>query len=42
MSSGEAKARIETMTGIIKTHVQVRVFMKCNGLTHLAARWVSD
>lgn len=37
MSSGEAKARIETMTGISRSPTQVRTFMKRNGLKYLKA-----
>jgi len=35
MSSSEAKARIETMRGISRSHTQVRTFMKRNGLKYL-------
>jgi hypothetical protein len=37
MSSSEAKARIETMTGISRSPTQVRTFMKRNGLKYLKA-----
>jgi len=37
MSSGEAKDRIETMTGISRSPTQVRAFMKRNGLKYLKA-----
>ena len=37
MNSGEAKARIEEMTGISRSPTQVRAFMKRNGLKHLKA-----
>lgn len=37
MSSSEAKARIEAMTGISRSPTQVRAFMKRNGLKHLKA-----
>lgn len=37
MSSGEAKARIETMTGISRSPTQVRAFMKRSGLKFLKA-----
>jgi len=37
MSSGEAKARIEEMTGISRGPTQIRAFMKRNGLKYLKA-----
>ncbi|MDX9909850.1 MAG: IS630 family transposase, partial [Mariniphaga sp.] len=37
MNSGEAKARIEEMTGISRSPTQIRAFMKRNGLKYLKA-----